>query len=169
MRDPREGAAPARGGEGRASVLRQARVTDVPAIHALIDRHADRGIMLPRSRSRLYETVRDFLVAEDNGRIVGAGALKTVWEDLGEVCSLVVAESHRKRGVGRSIVENLLDQATEVGLSRVLVLTYVPAYFERFGFRLVDKGSLPHKVWTECVNCPKFPDCGEQAMVRELE
>ena len=148
--------------------LRQARVADVPAIHALLGRYAESGAMLPRSRSRLYETVRDFIVAEDGGRLVGAGALRTLWEDLGEVCSLAVEESHQRRGVGRSIVEDLLSQAILLGLRRVFVLTYLPGYFERFGFRLVEKGSLPHKVWADCVNCPKFPDCGEQAMVREL-
>ena len=148
--------------------LRQARVTDVPVIHGLIGRSAEGGAMLPRSRSKLYETVRDFVVAADDGRVVGAGALRTVWEDLGEICSLAVEESHRKQGVGRSIVENLLGQADELGLKRVFALTFIPDYFARFGFGLVDKGSLPHKVWTECVNCPKFPDCDEQAMVREL-
>ena len=112
---------------------------------------------------------QDDLILENDGRVVGAGALKTVWEDLGEVCSLVVAESHKGRGIGRSIVENLLKQATDLGLTRVLVLTYMPEYFQKFGFRLVEKNTLPHKVWTECVNCPKFPDCGEQAMVRELD
>ncbi len=147
--------------------LRQARVTDVPVIHGLIGRCADSGVMLPRSRSRLYEAVRDFVVVEDDGRVVGAGALRTVWEDLGEVCSLAVEESHRKQGVGRSIVENLLSQADGLGLRRVLALTFIPDYFARFGFGLIEKASLPHKVWAECVNCPKFPDCGEQAMIRE--
>ena len=149
-------------------MLRQARVTDVPAIHALVNLFAERGVMLPRTRARLYETVRDFVVAEDDGQLVGAGALKTVWEDLGEVCSLAVAESHQRRGIGASVVENLLGQAAMLGLRRVLVLTYLPAFFARFGFRPADKHDLPHKVWTECVNCPKFPDCNEQAMVLEL-
>ncbi len=149
-------------------VLRQARVTDVQAIHALIDRNAERGVMLPRSRARLYETVRDFILAEDEGRVVGCGALRTVWEDLGEVCSLAVEESHERRGVGRSIVESLLSQAILLGLGRVFVLTFIPDYFGRFGFGPVEKSLLPHKVWAECVNCPKFPDCGEQAMVKEL-
>jgi amino-acid N-acetyltransferase len=148
--------------------LRQARVTDVPAIHGLIGRCADGGAMLPRSRSKLYETVRDFVVAEDDGRVVGAGALRTLWEDLGEICSLAVEESHRRQGVGRAIVDDLLDQARSLGLKRVFALTFIPGYFGRFDFDLVDKASLPHKVWTECVNCPKFPDCDEQAMIRDL-
>jgi amino-acid N-acetyltransferase len=154
-----------------SQVLRQARVTDVPAIHALIGRFADEGRMLPRSRARLYETVRDFLVAEDEdgGGVVAVGALRTLWEDWGEVCSLAVAEGYEGKGLGTSVVENLLSQATLLGLGRVFVLTFIPKYFERFGFEGLAKGELPHKVWADCVNCPKFPDCGEQALVREMK
>ncbi len=150
-------------------MLRQARVTDVPAMHALIGRYADEGRMLPRSRARLYETVRDFLVAEDEGAVVAVGALRTIWEDWGEVCSLAVAEGHEGRGLGTSIVETLLSQATLLGMGRVFVLTFIPKYFERFGFNGLPKSELPHKVWADCVNCPKFPDCGEQALVREMK
>jgi amino-acid N-acetyltransferase len=150
-------------------VLRQARVTDVPAMHALISRFADEDRMLPRSQAKLYETVRDFLVAEEEGVVVAAGALRTIWEDWGEVCSLAVAEEHKGKGLGASIVENLLSQAVLLGLRRVFVLTFIPEYFKRFEFGELAKSGLPHKVWADCVNCPKFPDCGEQAMVREMK
>jgi amino-acid N-acetyltransferase len=150
-------------------VLRQARVADVPAMHALIGRFADEDRRLPRPQAKLYETVRDFLVAEEDGAVVAAGALRTIWEDWGEVCSLAVAEEHKGKGLGTSIVENLLSQATLLGLRRVFVLTFIPDYFERFGFEEHPKSGLPHKVWADCVNCPKFPDCGEQAMVREMK
>ena len=151
------------------TALRQARVTDVPAIHALIGRFADEGRMLPRPRAKLYEMVRDFVVAEEDGRIVGAGALRTVWEDLGEICSVAVADEHRGGGVGTAIMENLLSQATLLGLGRVFVLTFIPKFFKRLGFRGIRKNQLPHKVWADCVNCPKFPDCGEHALIRELK
>lgn len=155
-------------------MLRQARVTDVPEIHALISRFADEGRMLPRSRARLYEMVRDFIVAEDagdegGGRVVAVGALRTLWEDWGEVCSLAVAEEYKGKGLGAGIVENLLSQATLLGLGRVFVLTFIPEYFERFGFEGMPKSGLPHRVWADCVNCPKFPDCGEVALVREMK
>ena len=149
-------------------MLRQARVTDVPAIHALIARFADEGRMLPRSRARLYETMRDFLVAEEDGALVAVGALRTLWEDWGEICSLAVAEEHKGKGLGTSIMENLLSQAVLLGLRRVFVLTFAPKYFRRFGFRGVPKNRLPHKVWADCVNCPKFPDCGEHALMKEF-
>jgi amino-acid N-acetyltransferase len=149
-------------------MLRQARVTDVPAMHGLIGRFAERGVMLPRPRARLYETVRDYVVEEVEGDVVGVGALRTVWEDLGEISSVAVAEARQGRGIGSRIVEDLLRQALLLGLGRVFVLTYIPGFFERFGFRAVEKSELPHKVWAECVNCPKFPDCGELALVRDL-
>ena len=149
-------------------MLRQARVTDVPAIHRLISRFADKDLMLPRSRSRIYEMLRDFLVEDDEGAVVGTGALKVLWEDLGEICSLAVEETHQGAGAGSRIVENLISQAILLELKRVLVLTYIPGFFKRFGFYEVDKSELPHKVWMECVNCPKFPDCGELALVKDL-
>jgi len=150
-------------------VLRQARVTDVPAMHALIGRFADEGKMLPRPRAWLYEMVRDFLVADEEGRIAGTGALRTLWEDWGEICSLAVFDEHRGKGLGTGIVENLLSQATLLGLRRVFVLTYIPEFFKRFDFEEVPKSVLPHRVWADCINCPKFPDCGEQAMIREMK
>lgn len=150
-------------------MLRQARVSDVPAIHVLIDAYADKGVMLPRARARIYETVRDFLVAEEDGRLVAVGALRTLWEDLGEICSVAVAESHQRKGIGTALTKALLKQAWPLGLKRILVLTYIPEFFRNLGFRDIPKSDLPHKVWAECVSCPKFPDCGELALVRELE
>jgi len=149
-------------------VLRQARVTDVPAIHSLVTHFAERGLMLPRSRSRLYETVRDFVVEEEDGAIVGVGALRILWEDVGEICSVAVDESHQRMGIGTRIVESLVSQAILLGLKRVLVLTYIPRFFKKLGFRGVPKNRLPQKVWMDCINCPKFPDCGEHAMIKEL-
>ncbi len=149
-------------------MLRQARVPAVPVMHALIDAHAERGLMLPRPRARLYEPVRDFIVAEEGGKVVACGALRTVWEDWGEICSLAVAEGFEKQGYGKGIAESLLSQAILLGLGRVFALTYTPEFFGKLGFEEISKNALPHKVWSDCVNCPKFPDCGEVALVREL-
>jgi amino-acid N-acetyltransferase len=143
-------------------------VADVPAMHKLITHFSDQGKMLPRPRSRLYETLRDFVVEEDDGAIVGIGALRILWEDLGEICSLAVADSHQKTGVGTRICESLLSHAILFGLKKVLVLTYIPKFFKRFGFKGIAKNRLPQKVWMDCINCPKFPDCGEHALVRHL-
>ena len=149
-------------------ILRRARVTDVPAAHELINLCAAEGVMLPRARGKIYDFLRDFVVYEEDGNVVAAGALHIVWEDLGEVRSVAVKEPNRGRGIATKIVEHLLSEAILLGLRRVFVLTFIPEFFERFGFELVERSTLPHKVWADCVHCPRFPDCGEVSMVRSL-
>ncbi len=148
-------------------VIRKARMGDVPEIQRLINSYAEQGLMLPRPLVMLYESLRDFMVAEEDGRIIGAGALHIVWEDLAEVRALAVAPDRERRGVGRSIVKRLLEEARALGINRVFALTYRPGFFEKCGFQVVSKELLPHKVWGECINCPKFPKCDEVAMLHE--
>jgi amino-acid N-acetyltransferase len=155
--------------------LRRARVADVEAMQKLINFFADRDEMLPRSLNELYENVRDFFVIEgDEGRgellpnVIGCCALHISWGDLAEVKGLAVRGERKGEGLGRQLVQACLGDARELGLSRVFVLTYIPDYFERFGFRRVEKAELPQKVWSECIRCPKFPDCGEVSMMLEL-
>ena len=149
--------------------LRRARTTDVEVIHKLINFYADRDEMLPRSLNELYENIRDFFVVEDSGRVSGCCALHITWADLAEVKGLAVREEARGKRFGERLVEACLEDAKELGVSRLFVLTYIPDYFERFGFRRVEKAELPQKVWSECIRCPKFPDCGEVSMVLDLE
>jgi len=149
--------------------LRRARVADVEAAQKLINSFADRGEMLPRSLNELYENVRDLFVVEDNGDLIGCCALHVTWGDLAEIKGLAVREGHRGKGLGRELVQACLGDARELALPRVFLLTYIPDYFERFGFRRVEKAQLPQKVWTECIRCPKFPDCGEVSMILELD
>lgn len=148
--------------------IRKARLPDVPAIYQLINSFARTGAMLPRSLSALYENVRDFYVVEDGGLVVGCCALHVTWEDLAEVKSLAVDEQAQGRGCGRALLEACLAEAREMGVPKVFALTYIPEFFEKAGFRRVDKAALPHKVWSECISCPKFPDCGEEAVIIEL-
>jgi amino-acid N-acetyltransferase len=148
--------------------IRKARVPDVPVIQQLINIFAERNLMLPRSLSALYENVRDFFVIEEDGCIVGCCALHIMWEDLAEVKSLAVDESVQGKGYGRALVSACLDEARSMGIPRVFALTFIPAFFEKLGFTRIDKSNLPHKVWTECINCPKFPNCGEEAVILEL-
>ncbi len=145
--------------------LRRARVADVEAVHRLINHFAERDEMLPRSLNELYENLRDFHVAEDGDEIVACCALHVTWADLAEVKGLAVREDHQGQGMGSELVQVCLEDARALGLPRVFLLTYIPPYFERFGFRRVEKAELPHKVWTECIRCPKFPDCGEVSMI----
>jgi amino-acid N-acetyltransferase len=148
--------------------LRRARAADVPAIQRLINSFADRDEMLPRSLNELYENLRDYFVVEARDRVAGCCALHVTWADLGEIKGLAVREEHRGCGLGGRLVEQCMEDARALGLPRIFVLTYIPDYFERFGFQHVDKADLPQKVWSECIRCPKFPDCGEVSMMLDL-
>jgi amino-acid N-acetyltransferase len=149
--------------------LRRAAVADVPAVHKLIMFYANKRKMLPASLSRLYEQLRDFFVYEIDGEVVACGALHVLWEDLGEVRSLAVKYELRGKGIGRVLVDACKDEAKGLGLPRIFCLTYSVKFFQRNGFREVDKNSLPHKIWADCINCPQFPDCSEVPMVFDLE
>lgn len=149
-------------------MIRKAKIEDIPEIHKLINEYAEKGFLLPRSLSDLYENIRDFYILLIDGRIVGTCALHIIWEDLGEVRSLIVRREFENRGYGRRLVETCLREAKFLGLRRVLALTYIPDYFKKLGFVDVDKRTLPFKVWSDCVRCPKFPDCGEFALIYYL-
>jgi len=153
-------------GTGR---VRRARLADAPDIQRLITHFAARDEMLHRSLGEVYENLRDFYVSEgDDGRVLGCGALHLCWSHLAEVKSLAVDEIAQGQGHGRRIVEACLEEARELGLRQVFALTYRPGFFERCGFRIVDKSALPHKVWNECIRCPKFVGCTEIAMLFEF-
>ena len=149
-------------------MVRKATLKDVRTLQALIRRWADRDMLLPRSLSDICDNLRDFFVAEADGRLVGCGALHITWLDLAEIRSVAVTEEHLRRGVGGAIVSACLEEARGFAVPRVFVLTYLPEFFARFGFREVPKESFPHKIWTVCINCPHYPDCDEVAMALEL-
>ena len=148
--------------------LRKARTGDVLTMQRLINTFADEGAMLHRSLSELYENIRDFYVIEVAGEVVGCAGLHVSWRDLAELKSLAVHRSAQGRGYGRGLIQACVEEASEIGLSRVFALTYVPELFVKLGFNVVEKAGLPRKVWTECVFCPKFPDCGEVAVLIQV-
>ncbi|HIC09457.1 MAG TPA: N-acetyltransferase [Aquificales bacterium] len=150
-------------------VLRKAKPKDAVKIHELVNEYAKEGLLLPLSLNKLYDNIRDFWVYEEGGEIVGCAALHIVWEDLAEIRSLAVKREHHKKGVGKKLVLRCLEEAKEYDLKRVFVLTYQVEFFKKLGFRELDKRLLPHKVWSDCINCPKFPTCDETAMIRELD
>lgn len=149
-------------------MLRKAEITDVKEIQKLLTHYANRGDMLSRSLSELYEALRDFYIVEEGGQLLGAAALHIVWEDLAEIRSVAVAEDAGRKGVGTDVVNACIAEGRELGLKRLFCLTYKPDFFARFGFRVVDKSELPHKVWGDCIKCVKFPDCDEIAMIMDL-
>ena len=124
--------------------------------------------MLFRSHAELYEAVRDFVVAEEEGRVVGVCALEIVWADLAEVRSLAVGAEVQGRGIGSRLVSAAMDEAKRLQIARVFALTYEQRFFEKLGFQVVDKSALPLKVWSVCIKCPKRDGCDEIAMVRTL-
>lgn len=149
-------------------MLRKAQISDIKEIQKLLTHYASRGDMLSRSLSELYESVRDFYIVEEEGKLLGVSALHIVWEDLAEIRSVAVSEDAGRKGVGTQVVQACIDEARELGLKRLFCLTYKPDFFSRFGFRVVDKSELPHKVWGDCIKCVKFPDCDEIAMIVDL-
>ena len=149
-------------------ILRKARIPDVEAMILLVNSNAEKGLMLPRSRNMLYENIREFTLAETEGQVVGAASLHILWSDLAEIRALAVLEEYRGRGIGRRIVEALEKEAGDLGCSRLFALTYRPNFFKYCGYKEVSKDELPQKVWSECINCIKFPNCDEVALSRVL-
>lgn len=149
-------------------MLRKATIKDVGKIWKLINQYADKRQMLPRSLSELYETLRDFYVYSENDQMLGCGALHITWEDYGEILSLAVEPGKGGQGIGSKILKACEQEARALGLGKIFTLTYVPGFFEKHGFSRVDKNTLPHKIWSMCIKCPKFPDCDEIALVKEL-
>lgn len=148
--------------------LRKAVMQDVEAIHGLVGYYAAQGLLLPRSRLSLYESLQCFTVAVEEDRLLGVAGLHILWADLAEIRSLAVAPEATGRGIGRKLVETLVEEARSLGIPQVLALTYQRAFFERCGFHPVEKHSLPHKVWKDCLNCSKFPSCDEFAYLRTV-
>jgi amino-acid N-acetyltransferase len=149
-------------------MIRKAKIGDVKEIQKLLTSFASRGEMLSRSLSELYDALRDFYVFEEEGKLLGTSALHIIWEDLAEVRSVAVSEAAGRRGIGSQVVGACLEEARSLGLKRLFCLTYKPDFFAKFGFVIVDKSELPHKVWGDCIKCVKFPDCDEIAMILDL-
>ena len=149
-------------------MIRHARIPDARAIHQLLLAFAKDGQLLGRSLADIYDAIRDFYVFEEDGQLLGTGALAICWEDLAEIRSLAVVQGQQGQGIGRKIVEACLAEAAELGLKRVFALTYQPEFFKRMGFAEIEKSELPQKVWGDCIKCVKFPDCDEYALAINL-
>ncbi|GAB4541944.1 MAG: hypothetical protein Kow0063_33360 [Anaerolineae bacterium] len=148
--------------------IRQARISDVPGIADLVGRFAGRGEILPRTTEDIYQTVREWVIAEHEGQVVGCGALVVLWADLAEIRSLVVAPDVQGLGIGRDLVAALLDQAAMLEVPLVFALTRQTGFFLKLGFQIVPRESLPRKIWKDCITCTKFIGCDEVAVVRQV-
>jgi amino-acid N-acetyltransferase len=148
--------------------IRKARIGDIKQIQQLINMFARQDIMLPRSLNELYENLRDFWVCEEKGKVIGCCGLHISWEHLAEIKSLAVQQTRQGRGIGKELVDACLSEAVQLGATKVFVRTYKPDYFKRFGFKRIKHADLPHKIWAECINCCKFPNCQEIALLKTL-
>lgn len=151
-------------------MIRKAIISDVRAIHGLLQLYGKRGDLLPRPLTRIYDHLRDFTVFVDeaSGKVVGCCALQFCWEDLAEIRSLAVHPDHTGRSIGKHLLEDAVTEAIRYQIRRLFTLTYRPGFFERFGFERIDRSELPLKIWGDCLHCVKFPDCDETAMMKGL-
>ncbi len=149
-------------------MIRPANLSDVPRIQEIINSHAELGKMLFKSYAQLYEDLRDFAVYLIDGQVVGCVAVGIIWADMAEIRSLAVDERHRGKGIGSDLVKWCLDDARRLQIRKLMSLTYEQRFFEKLGFVVVQKETLPLKVWSDCVRCPKNLNCDEIAMVNEL-
>jgi amino-acid N-acetyltransferase len=154
---------------GAPGVFRPAVIGDAKRIQALINGYGDKGLMLHRSLNEIYESIRQYIIYEESGEAMGVCGLQVTWEDLAEIRALAVDESKSGRGIGTLLVEKSIEEARRLGIPKVFTLTYVPEFFARLGFTVVDKMQFPHKIWSECVRCHKFPDCDETGMIRPVD
>jgi amino-acid N-acetyltransferase len=148
--------------------VRKAVMHDIPAILALINGYASKGVMLPRTEFELSESIRDFTVVTLREELLGCGALHFYSPTVGEIRSLAVHEHAKTRGVGRRLVAALVQEAQEYELDAAFAFTYVVEFFQKVGFQAVERGVLPLKAWKDCVRCPKFQACDEVAVLRVL-
>ena len=151
-------------------MIRTAKISDVRQIHNMLAIYSQRGILLGRSLSDLYDQIRDFFVATDmdENSVQGMCALHICWEEIAEIRSFAVKEDCQGLGIGMQLLDACIDEARQLGIKKLFVLTYVPGFFKKTGFYSVDKSVLPLKVWSDCVNCVKFPDCDEEALMLEI-
>lgn len=149
-------------------MIQSATIHDIPRIQEIINSHAELGKMLFKSYAQLYEDLRDFAVYVKDGKIVGAVALAILWADLAEIRSLAVDSDYFGQGIGRRLAEWAVEEARRLQIRKIMSLTYEQAFFAKLDFAVVPKETLPLKVWSDCVRCPKRDDCDEIAMVREL-
>ena len=148
--------------------ISKASLGDAEAIRGLIEVYAEENKMLRRSLSEIYTVIREFHIAKKDGEVVGCAALHVYSREMAEIRSLAVEQSLTLKGVGSALVEEVLKEAKQLGVKKVFTLTMVPEFFEKMSFYLVDRDTLPMKIWADCIKCPKFMECDEHPYVKEI-
>ena len=148
--------------------IRQAEVQDVKQMHRIIEFYADNKEMLHRSLNSIYENIQEYVVAEYKGKIIGCGALHVSWDNLAEVKALAVEKTYARQGIGTKIVKTLEQNALGLGIYTTFALSFKPEFFQKMGYEVISREVLPQKIWSECINCHLFPDCGEVPLIKDL-
>ncbi|MCM8786551.1 MAG: N-acetyltransferase [Candidatus Omnitrophica bacterium] len=147
-------------------MIRKAKISDAESIYKIINSWAKKGRLLERSLNYIYENIRDFWVYEYNRKVVGCCALHIVgWEGLAEIKSLAVKKEYHNKGIGKKLVLRCLEEAKSLGVKKVFALTFIPSFFLKLKFLSINRRQLPHKIWSDCVNCIFFPNCHEEAVI----
>ena len=148
--------------------VRKAAMRDIRPLLALINDYASDGVMLPRTEFEMSENIRDFTVVYSGKNLLACGALHFYTPTSGEVRSLAVDPTLKTQGLGRLVVSTLEEEAVANDLHAIFAFTYVANFFRKLGFRAVERGVLPLKVWKDCLRCPKFQHCDEIAVLKAL-
>lgn len=150
------------------AVCRKATLDDVEPLFQMIQGYAEQGIMLPRSRQLLEKQIGEFVVAENEGSVIGCGSLCQLGSDLVEIRSLGISDGYKGKGIGSMLVDRLLEEARRREIPKVMALTYEVSFFKKNGFTVVEKEIFPEKVWTDCIHCKKRHACDEIAVLKVL-
>ena len=153
-------------------LIQKAKIRDIKAIYSLLNHYTEQGEILPRSLSELYDQIRDFFVCVDeknDTQILGICAMHICWEKIAEIRSLAVLKAYQGKGAGHELVQACIQEARQLEVEQIFVLTYAARFFRKCGFKKVDKALLPHKIWSDCLKCVKFPDCDEEALLLDLK
>ncbi|MDH4129538.1 MAG: N-acetyltransferase [Spirochaetota bacterium] len=150
-------------------IIRKAKVTEAKNIKLLIDQYAKKSLMLERGLDEIYEKIRDFTVCSVNEKLVGVCALVIFNEDFAEIRSLAVSDNYKGKNIGEHLIKSCITEALEYNIHNIFTLTYIPDYFKKLNFQPVDKDSLPHKIWRDCIKCEHFYNCDEESLIYKLD
>lgn len=148
--------------------IRKAVLEDIDQLHRLVNQYAQEELLLPRSRESLIINIQSIYVAAEAGEVLGVACLAVLGHDMAEIRSLAVDPKAQGRGIGKLLVERIIEETKKIGIAKLISLTYQVVFFEKCGFEVINKSDMPQKVWTDCIHCPKFPACDEVAMAIAL-
>ena len=150
--------------------IRKAYIKDAYNIQALLKKYTSEGELLVRPMADIFAQIRDFFILDNKKRLTGLIALHVYWEDLGEIRSFIIEKKFRGRGFGEKLLESAIKEAKSIGIKKVFALTKIPGFFIKQGFKRISRSKLPHKVWKDCFNCPKYPKyCDEIALIYSIK